>query len=277
MRGRRVREHAGGLDHDRERVVPVANLDRGAARNDGAGLGELDLDRLAADQSERLRTAASVDRDPATRDRALDVGARGADGSRHHRVEPARRRDEPISHRRRRLREPPEPPPLPARPEPRAGGRRSRSTASAALNTGQTRRSTKSITRPDRPGPRTIRSIRLPAAPPSTSPSAMACAIGRARNDVAAIARHTTIAAIAKSNGARSPRQNAPPLFVVYRNRTTPSSTSRGWSGSARSAQSLVTRSTTRTMPAVTQRMRPPRRRAASTGALSDATAPVRP
>src|SRR4051794_38377114 len=43
-----------------------------------------------------------------------------------------------------------------------------------------------------------------------------------------------------------------------------PSITSRGWSGSACSAQSLVRRSQTRTIAAVVHRVRPPRRRAAS-------------
>ena len=86
---------------------------------------------------------------------------------------------------------------------------------SAALNVGHRWRWMKSTTCPDTPGPRTIRSVRFPMAPPRTSPSPTAVE-GR----VTFRAYHTMAAEIPRlaaknTQGTPAKRLNAPPVFVV--------------------------------------------------------------
>src|SRR5207244_6983009 len=104
-------------------------------------------------------------------------------------------------------------PPGPVGPSPtaRAVGRRNPAAIntsapitmqeSAALNTGHTWKSMKSLTWPDTPGPWTIRSVRFPSAPPRINPRPTADETDRSRNDAATIARLTARLAVKNTHG----------------------------------------------------------------------------
>ena len=86
---------------------------------------------------------------------------------------------------------------------------------SARLNTGQTRKSMKSTTRPETPGPWMIRSVRLPTAPPRIIPSPTADAVRVSRVEPATMARQTTTVAAKNNQGWPPSTPKAPPEFVV--------------------------------------------------------------
>ena len=87
------------------------------------------------------------------------------------------------------------------------------------------------------------RSVRLPSAPPRTSPSDALATRLVWRNEVARMIATTTAVTPTKNHGARWPMLNAPPELVVNRNVSTPGTTSIGLPGRVASAQTFVTRS----------------------------------
>ena len=87
--------------------------------------------------------------------------------------------------------------------------------ASARLKTGHTRKSMKSTTLPDTPGPWRMRSVRFPSAPPRIMPVPTEVRPDASRKDPATMARHTTTVAPKKTQGCRGNSPNAPPEFSV--------------------------------------------------------------
>ena len=276
MRGGRV-GHArpAGFDDDDEMRRPGSGPEPGppAAQRWRRGSASSTSSRLAAGQSERLRPRGAVDRDAPARDRALDVGARGAGQRRHDGVEPAGRRDEPAQRiAGRRLREPRR-----AAAPSRHGQNHEQEGADhdrrrrPRLNTGQTCEDRRSR-RPRRTA-RTAddRSIRLPERAAEDQPERDGLQ-DRSRAE----RRSPTITTTHGDRGGREePRgpvaedaEGAPGVRREPETAATPAITSRGWSAQRPLRPDLVSRSRTSTIPAVAQRMRPPRRRAASTGAL---------
>ena len=72
------------------------------------------------------------------------------------------------------------------------------------------------------PRPRMARSVRLPSAPPRTSPSEAPTSRLVCRNEVARMITTTTAVTPTKNQGARWPMLNAPPELVVNRSVSTP-------------------------------------------------------
>src|SRR6266540_14050 len=240
----RVGGHPGRLRDHQQVVILIGDGQRARLGGHLAGLWDQGLDAFASGQAVRFLAAPAVDQDQALGDRPLYVSPRYSELPRDHGIEPTG-----VCGERGRIH-------LSCRSQSlsAAGCRRSPArrmtrapttmAESARLNTGQTWKSMKSMTSPDTPGPRMIRSVRLPRAPPRISPRPSALAPEESRPDATTIAAHTTRVAAKKSQGCPPNRPKAPPEFVVYRSWATSGMT---WTGGLparyRSARCLVRRS----------------------------------
>src|SRR6266540_3364963 len=238
--------HSGRLGHHHQVIVLVSNRHRIGIGLQGAGFGHRGLHGLPTGQPERLRPDQPVHGDPALGDGSLGVGPGDPQARRNRLVQPARRRGEGGGHVRR------------FRPVRATRIAPITMAESATLNTGHTWKSMKSTTRPEIPGPRMIRSVRFPNAPPRTSPMEAAVAHDPTRGENHTMASTTRPEAAKNSHGARWRMPNAPPELVVYESCSTCgiSTRARPRSRSGPSAQSLVTRSRRNAAPATAYRDR---------------------
>src|SRR5439155_3710897 len=211
---------AGRLGHHGQELVLVPHRDRRALPRHPPQPLQPHRDPLPAGQGERLRPGPPGHVDPPLGDGALDVGTRQPELPGHHDVQPAGLRAELHVGGR------PGHPAAPGRPEARrrSGDRKNPDrmiraapitmALSAALNTGHHRKSMKSTTLPERPLPRTARSVRFPSAPPSTRPSPAAIRRPGRLNDATTMAPQTTRVAVRNRHVAPPSPPNAPPGLV---------------------------------------------------------------